>query len=100
MAWPTVSELKTVLDVDSTDFDTQFTRWLAAAIHQVKLDVGDWDDSTDQPDESLESAALLLAVRVAKAPAESSEAIRWAAARADTQYERLMKGHRRRFAIG
>lgn len=98
MAWPTVSELKTVLDVDSTDFDTQFTRWLAAAVEQVKLDVGDWDEAVDSPTSSLESAALLLAVRMAKAPAEAPAVVA-TEGRQDPAYRRFLKGHRRRFAI-
>jgi hypothetical protein len=101
-AWPTLEALKQTLDVRTTDWDSEhhLAGVLAAAISQVKFDVGDWDDVSDVPDESLARAAHLLAVRIAKAPAESSEAVRWAAAREDTSYGRLLKGHRRRFAIG
>jgi hypothetical protein len=52
---------------------------------------------SDVPDESLARAAHLLAVRIAKAPAE---ALPVAEARGDPAYGRLLKGHRRRFAIG
>lgn len=98
-AWPELAELKQVLDVSSTDFDDTLTRVLASAIAQVKLDVGDWIELTDVPTDSLSQAAMLLAVRMAKAPAESSEAVTWAADRQDVNYHRLLKGHRRRFSI-
>lgn len=98
--WPTVDELKKVLDVTSDDLDHQLDRHLDAAIEQVKLDTGDWDEMEDEPTSSLAQAALLLAVRIAKAPAESSEAIRWAAHRQDANYGMLLKGRRRRFSIG
>ena len=97
--WPTLDELKKVLDVDTDAFDHQLERRLDAAIEQVKLDVGEWDESVDDPTASLAEAALLLAVRMAKAPAESSEAVTWAADRQDVNYQRLLKGHRRRFSI-
>ena len=101
-AWPTLAELKQTLDVDTTDWDDEahLEGVRQAAIEQVKLDIGDWDDTSDEPDASLVRAAMLLAVRIAKAPSESSEAVTWAARRQDAAYERLLKGHRRRFAIG
>ena len=93
--WPTVDELKKVLDMSgSDDFDHQLERHLDSAIEQVKLDVGDWDDASDDPDESLANAALLLAVRIAGDPAQAPRLL----AR-DAGYERLLKGHRRRFGI-
>jgi hypothetical protein len=97
--WPTLDELKKVLDVTSDDFDHQLERRMDAAIEQVKLDVGDWDEAVDDPSPSLAEAALLLAVRMAKAPAEAVETVTWAAHRQDTNYQRLLKGHRRRFSI-
>jgi hypothetical protein len=98
-AWPTLAALKQTLDVTTTDWDSEhhLAGVLAAAIAQVKLDVGDWDDVSDVPDESLARAAHLLAVRIAKAPAEAQPL---AEIRADPAYGRLLKGHRRRFAIG
>lgn len=93
--WPTADELKKVLDVSGDDFDHQLDRHLDAAIEQVKLDVGVWDEMEDEPDASLSQAALLLAVRIAKAPGESPSELA-----ADREYGRLMKGHRRRFGIG
>lgn len=55
---------------------------------------------SDNPDASLSRAAMLLAVRMAKAPSESTEATTWASRRQDSAYQRLLKGHRRRFSIG
>ena len=101
-SWPTLTALKQTLDVTTTDWDSEFHLQgvLDAAIAQVKLDVGDWDESADEPSVSLARAAHLLAVRIAKAPAEASEQIRFAGAREEAAYGRLLKGHRRRFAIG
>lgn len=100
-AWPTLEALKQTLDVTSDDWDGEhhLAGVLAAAIHQVQLDVGDWDETVDVPSESLARAAMLLAVRMAKAPSEANEQITWAARRQDSSYNRLLKGHRRRFAI-
>ena len=92
--WPTVDELKKSLDQPNDDFDPQLDRHLDSAIEQVKLDVGDWDDASDDPDASLAQAALLLAIRIAGAPAQAPRIL----AR-DVDYERLLKGHRRRFGI-
>ena len=96
--WPTLEALKQTLDVTSTDWDGEhhLEGVRQAAIAQVKLDVGDWDDASDVPDDSLARAAHLLAVRIAKGPSEAPSE----AARLDDQYHRLLKGHRRRFAIG
>ena len=97
--WPDLAALKQTLDVSGDDWDGEhhLTGVLAAAIEQVKLDVGDWDVLADQPDDSLAQAAMYLAVRVAKAPAEGVPASD--VARSDPAYHRLLKGHRRRFAI-
>jgi hypothetical protein len=97
-AWPTLAALKQVLDVTSDDWDGEqhLEGIRQAAIEQVKLDVGDWDDASDAPDYSLARAAMLLAVRMAKAPAEANIPLE---AASDPAYQRLLKGHRRRFAI-
>ena len=94
--WPTVDELKKLIDqpADADGLDHQLDRHLDAAIEQVKLDVGDWDDAEDDPDASLAQAALLLAIRIARDPSEAPRLL----AR-DAGYERLLKGHRRRFSI-
>lgn len=97
--WPEVDELKKLLDVSEDDFDHQLDRNLDAAIEQVKKDVGDWDEATDEPDASLAQAALLLAIRIAKAPSTGT-AINAFERHQDIGYERLLKGHRRRFSVG
>jgi len=93
--WPEVDELKKLLDVSEDDFDHQLDRNLDAAIEQVKKDVGDWDEATDEPDASLAQAALLLAIRIAKAPSVAPATLVH-----DVDYGRLLKGHRRRFSVG
>jgi hypothetical protein len=95
--WPTLAALKQRLDVTGTEWDGEHHIEGArqAAIAQVKLDVGDWDDASDVPDAALSKAAFLLAIRISQAEA-SAPAVE---ARLDPDYQRLLKGHRRRFAI-
>lgn len=92
--WPTVDELKKSVDMPNDDFDPQLDRILEAAIEQTKLEVGDWDEVVDEPDQALALYALQLAQRMAAAPSQAPRVI----AR-DVDLERLMKGHRRRFGI-
>ena len=102
MSWPTLEALKQTLDVTTDDWDSEhhLQGVLDAAIENVKLDVGDWDDETDVVDAKLSRAAMLLAVRIAKAPAEAAENTTWANRRQDVAYQTLLSGRRRRFAIG
>ena len=97
--WPTLDELKQWRDVTGSEWDgtgdnTRFTRELAAAIAIVKLDVGDWDELTDLPDEQLGEAAMRMAVLLRANAGESTAILR-----DDPQYQACLKGHRRRFAI-
>ena len=92
--WPTVDELKQLLDVTSDDWDATLDLQLDAAIAQVKVDVGAWDDLVDIPDASLGRAAIRLAVLL-RSNAEQSTAL----LTNDPIYQRAMKGHHRRFAI-
>lgn len=92
--WPTVDELQKSLDVPNDEWEPQLERHLDSAIEQVKLDVGDWDEVVDEPDASLAQAALLLAIRIARDPSEAPRVLS-----RDAGYERLLKGHRRRFSI-
>jgi hypothetical protein len=96
--WPTLAALKQTLDVTSDDWDSahHLEGVRQSAIAQVKLDVGDWNEAIDVPDDSLARAAHLLAVRIARAPSQE----RPIEARTDPDYQRLLKGHRRRFPIG
>ncbi len=92
--WPGPAELKQVLDIESTDWDETVDRVLSAAIRNVKSDVGVWDDMTDEPDDSLAQAALRMAELISLRPQTTT-----AEASADPTYQRLMKGHRKRFPI-
>ena len=99
--WPELDELKQVLDVTSDDWDgdgdyddpTRLTRLLAAAIDRVKHDVGEWDEYADEPDDSLAQAALRMAELMALKPEVAASAV------GDPTYMRLLKGHRKRFAV-
>lgn len=92
--WPTVDELKRIVDVDpnSSEFDETLARQMAAGIQIAKDQVGDWDDFVDLPTDGLAGAALraayLLSLR------ESSAAIV-----TDEVFRTYMAGNRRRFSI-
>ncbi len=91
--WPDAEELKQVLDVKSEDWDETLDRVLAAAIRRVQMDVGDWDEYTDEPDDSLAQAALRMAELMALRPESAVGAIN------DPTYNRLLKGHRKAFGF-
>lgn len=93
--WPTIEELRRVLDVDPNShvWDTTLERVRVSAIQQVKNDVGDWDELFDTPTCKLAQAALRMAELLSLRP-ESA-----AVANQDPTYRRLMSGHLRRFAI-
>ena len=115
MAWPTVDELKHELGITSVSLPaaqvTILNRALAAAIAKVKIDVAGREDAEeyweDDPDltPNLEAAALLLAVKVTKAPsapfgvAAVFDSGGLYVAAQDPQYRRLLKGHRIAFGI-
>lgn len=92
--WPEATELAKVLNVDNdpANWTDTVERIMAAAIDQVKDDVGDWDDDVDEPDEALAQAALRLGELIAERPTATDNP-------EDPTYQRLLKGHRRRFAI-
>jgi hypothetical protein len=98
VGWPTLAELKQLRDVTGSEWDgtdgSRFTSDLESAIAQVKLDVGDWDESTDLPDASLNRAALRMAVLLQENAATPPDALT-----SDPIYQRHLKGHRRRFSI-
>ena len=96
--WPDLTELKQVLDVTSADWDgdmddSRLTALLAASIDGVKGDVGNWDETNDSPDASLNRAALRLAELNALRPEAA------VANKNDPTYLRYIKGHRRKFGI-
>ena len=92
--WPGPDEVKRVLDVTSEDWDETLDRVLSAAIYHVKHDVGQWDDATDEPDDSLAQAALVAA----EVLSQRTEVAR-AQAITDPRYLVLLKGHRKRFSV-
>jgi len=91
--WPDADELKQVLDITSEDWDETVGRVLASAIAKVKLDVGDWDEAVDEPDDSLVQAALRMAELISLRPEVAAGAV------GDPTYQRLLFGHRRTFGI-
>lgn len=113
--WPQLDELKQVLDVDpeSEAWDgtedsglnaTRLSRLLAAAIDYVKnVEVGDWDEIMDEPDERLASAALrmaeLMALKPEVAAAVAGSARGPAAVAGDPVYRAYITGKRRRFGL-
>lgn len=95
--WPDKDALLRVIDVEQLDpgdpLDEVLDNVLAAAIDQVKSDVGNWNEVTDYPDESLAQAALVIAEHLALRPEAATSAI------SDPRYEMLMHGKHRRFAV-
>lgn len=100
--WPTLDELKQVLDVEGDAWDgaatsgegeTRLTRLLETAISDVKDDVGDWDEDVDWPNANLAQAALRRAELTALKPELAASVAN------DPTYVRLMKGQRRRFGF-
>ena len=99
--WPERAELARILDVvlpeDYAETDplvVMLDRVLAAAIAHVKLDVGDWDDYVDVPDDQLSQAALRMAELMSLRPEISSTA-----GVNDPTYWRLLFGHKRTFGV-
>lgn len=102
--WPTLDELKQMLDVGETDvWDgeatssegmTRLTALLTAAIDIVKDDIGDWDEDTDYPDTRLAKAALTMAVLLAQKPGMNAGDLR-----KDPTYAALMVGKHNVFGI-
>lgn len=108
--WPELDELKQVLDVTSTEWDgdydgTRLTRLLATAIEAIKAYVGDWDEYTDEPDDSLSQAALRLAELIALKPEVAATVVGGRGARitsfmaGDPALAALLFGHRRTFGV-
>lgn len=93
--WPTTDELAQVLDVSNVeDWAVTLERVMAAAIERVKLDVGNWDEYADVPDEMLAQAALRMGEILAQRPTATSEE-----AAKDPTYLRVLFGHRRSFGV-
>jgi hypothetical protein len=89
--WPSLDDLKTLLDVTSTDaHDGQLQAFLDAAIAQTKTKRGNWDEMTDLPDAALAASALMRAYELASADATVIEA---------RKSEQLLYDHRTRFGM-
>jgi len=94
--WPTLEEFRRVVDVDpdSNRWDETMGRQLAAAIQQVKDDVGDWDEMLSLPDCNLAAAALRAAIVLSSNDPNPEKTLQ-----ADAIYMAHLKGHRRRFSF-
>jgi hypothetical protein len=91
--WPTLDELKQVLDITSDDWEVTAERVLESAIYETKIRVGDWDEFLDTPDCALAQYALRLAELISLRPEAAANTI------TDPTLERLMRGHRRKFGV-
>ena len=92
--WPDAEELKQVLDITSEDWEDTVDRVLASAVARVKLDVGNWDEDEDEPDDNLAQAALRMGELISTRPSVPVSSLA-----ADPDYRTLLTGHRRRFGI-
>lgn len=94
VAWPSVDDLKQVLNIESDDWDWKATLDLNAGIAIAKKLRGNWDEGTDEPDDALSQAALRLAELVAERPDATPGALAH-----DPTVERLLYGQRQSFGI-
>jgi hypothetical protein len=101
--WPTLEELKQLLDITSEDWDgdsddTRLTRVLASAIDLIKVEVYgsglNFDDVIVDPTDSQAQAALRLAELIATRPDGTV-----ARFRQDPTIHRLLYGSRRAFGV-
>jgi hypothetical protein len=93
--WPGTEELTQLLNLGEDgeeNWGDTLDRALAAAIDRVKLEVGNWDEYEDEPDEALAHAALRMAELIMIRP-EASDLSR------DPTYQRLLYGHRRTLGV-
>ena len=92
--WPGTEELSQLLNLSNgeEDWGDTLDRALAAAIDRVKLEVGNWDEYEDEPDDALAQAALRMAELI-MIRSEASDLSR------DPTYQRPLYGHRRTFGV-
>lgn len=91
--WPGTEELSQLLNLSNEEnWGDTLDRALASAIDRVKLEVGNWDEYEDEPDDALAQAALRMGELIMIRP-EASDLSR------DPTYQRLMYGHRRTFGV-
>lgn len=97
--WPDTDELAQVLNVDNVgDWQTTLDRVRSAAINVTKLEVGNWDEDVDEPDEALAQAALRAAEVISQRPGATAGQVR-SAVHADPVFQSLLFGHRRSFGV-
>lgn len=93
-AWPTLAELKRIVNVEQSDvsFDVTIQRQLDVAIELVKAEVGSWDDVIDIPNAQLSGAALRAAylLSLKESPAQILM---------DKVFATYMHGQHRRFSF-
>jgi hypothetical protein len=109
VAWPTLEELKSQLGINGElpfERETILSRALAASIEQVLTDTtGRLVEDLFEPSDSQAAAALLLAVRIVKAPdapfgiAAVFDSGGLYKATNDPDYRRLLKGERSNFGV-
>jgi hypothetical protein len=90
--WPSLEDVKRRANLlDLSVHDEEASVVLAAAIGQIKSEVGKWDELTDLPTDGMAEAALNRAMElVGDVPTPFSERRSIA----------LLRGQRRRFGIG
>lgn len=98
--WPEVDDLKRRLNVlDVSIHDTEMAVILAAAINQIKLEVGNWDELVDSPNEAMAEAALQRAFEMGSADEVGITRDRFGTVHIPKSNQ-LLLGQRRRFPIG
>jgi len=98
--WPTTEEIAQVIDIgDQAAWDWNIAQLREAAIYRVKQDVGVWDELVDEPDDSLSRAAMRMCELIAERPEAVTTFRGQAMISEDPTYARLLRGHRKRFAI-
>ncbi len=101
--WPTLDELKQVLDVTSEDWDgdldgTRLTAVLESAIEHVKRETG-FTDYEDFPSVGQSRAALRMAELMALRP-DSSAQFEAQVGQSDQAYKNHLYGEHKRWGIG
>jgi hypothetical protein len=100
IGWPEVEDLKRRLNViDVSIHDVEMEVILAAAIGQIKMEVGDWDELTDAPNEALAGSALQRAFEMGSADEVGITRGRFGTTHIPKSTQ-LLLGQRRRFPIG
>ena len=101
--WPTLAELKQLLDITSEDWDgddddSRLTRVLASAIDLTKVEISGsslvFDDVLTDPTDAQSQAALRLAELIATRPEGTA-----ITPTQDLTFRRLLKGSRHAFGI-